>query len=96
MMAMSDAVKTATERDMYGSYYIAVICFYLAVHIGNLLIDQCYKCKFLARKKCGRRCQAKSDCGKGCLKHLCCVSARFSLQEAYVHDQKLKKATRQV
>ena len=52
MMSLSDGNPNVAVRQVFGTFFIGVICLYLGVHISLLFIDVCYKVKFAIKKKC--------------------------------------------
>ena len=62
MMSLSDGNPDVSARQIFGGFFIGVICLYLGVHITLLFVDVCYKVK-LAIKKKWPRCFAKQKKG---------------------------------
>ncbi len=51
MMAMSDGNSDVHSRQIYGKFFIGVVCLYLGVHLSVLLTDICYKIKLKLKRK---------------------------------------------
>lgn len=54
MMSLSDGNPDVAVRQIFGGFFIGVICLYLGVHISLLFIDVCYKVKLAIKKKLPR------------------------------------------
>ena len=64
MMSMSDGNPDVEVRQIFGGFFIGVVCFYLGFHISLLFIDVFYKIKLAIKKKWPHFCLTKKTASK--------------------------------